>query len=205
MGTEAVHPGGEDYDYIIKVIQHLESKHGLVFFITSSDFNVLYRWWEKRIPFRVIEESLGSVVRRWTEKKKQIHSFSNFYREVKKNFKAFLELSVGAEGRQERAKENEYEEIEQFLADYPAKLLEIRGEFESVFKQLKAGEALALDTLHEQLLAMFADDRELDMKTELFRKNLAPELRTAEIERRYRLNWLKNRYHIPDFDLYRDQ
>ncbi len=191
-----------DYDYIIKVIQYLEFRQGIVFFITTRDFHILYRWWEKRIPLRIIEESFNSVIQRWKKKRKKIHSFSNFYHEVKKNFKAFLELDVGAETREENV--NGYEVIENFFDNYPAELLGIKAEFEQTFEKLKNAQDFCLDLLYEKLLVLFADDRDLDLKVDIFRKNLAPELRKPEIEKKYRLNYLLSRFNIPDFDLYRE-
>ncbi len=55
---------GEDFDYIIRIIQFLDLHHGIRFFISSKDFDILYRWWEKRIPAAVIRESLDRVVER---------------------------------------------------------------------------------------------------------------------------------------------
>lgn len=191
-----------DYDYIIRIIQYLEDKHGISFFITTRDFDLLYRWWEKRIPLNIIKDSISNVTGRWEEKKKRIKSFSNFYYEVKKNFKSFLELNVGAETKEEKG--NEYEDIENFFKNYPGELLELKEEFENLFQKIKAKEDYDLDSINIKLLKLFAKDRELDLKVELFIKNLSPRLRNPEIRKKYRLNYLSNKFNIPDFDLYRE-
>lgn len=195
--------GKSDYDYIIRVIQYLEYKHGIALFITTRDFDVLYRWWEKRIPLEIIKESISIVARRRAEKKKKIASISSFYFEVKKNFKAFLELQVGDGDRQEKI--NRYEDIENFLKDFPEKLLELKSEFETIFLQLKAGNNYDLAPVYEKLLDLFVNDEELNLKVEIFINQLAPRLRNPEIKKKYRLNYLLNKFNIPDFDLFVDK
>ena len=68
----------DDYDYIIKVIQYLDRQFAIRFFISSKDFDVLYRWWEKRIPFAVVSEALRRVVERRSAEKKTGHFFLGF-------------------------------------------------------------------------------------------------------------------------------
>ena len=189
-----------DYDYIIKIIQYLDREHKIVFFITPKDFDLLYRWWEKRIPMKIIEESISNVASRWKEKKRKLSSFSNCYYEVKKNFKSFLELNVGAAVTEEKGEE--YGNIEHFFSNYPAELAALKEEFETIFRKLKVKEEFELDGINEKLLGLFKDDEELDMKVEVFIKNLAPRLRSPAIKRKYRLNYLINKFNIPDFDLY---
>lgn len=191
-----------DYDYIIRIIQYLEDKHGIVFFINTRDFDILYRWWEKRIPLNIIKESISLVVRRREEKKKKTYSFSNFYYEVKKNFRAFLELDVGTEVKEEKTKE--YEDIENFFKNYPRELMELKEKFERVFQKLKGKESYDLEPIKEKLLELFENDEELNLKVEIFIKNLSPRLRNPEIKKKYRLNYLLNKFNIPDFDLYKE-
>jgi len=61
-----------DYDYIIRVIQFLDERYGIRFFISTRDFDVLYHWWEKRIPIEIVEQSLAAVVDRF--RKRESHS-----------------------------------------------------------------------------------------------------------------------------------
>lgn len=186
-----------DYDYIIPVIQYLEAKHGIVFFITTKDFDVLYRWWEKRIPLKIIKESISTVVGRWEAKKKKITSFSTFYYEVKKNFKAFLELNVGAGTREERGET--CDEIETFLSHYPEQLFDVKEDFETAYRKIKAKESFDIQPVLEKLLQLFENDEELNLKVEIFARNLSPRLRSPEIKKKYRLNYLLNKFKIPDF------
>ena len=135
MANPAAYQGNEGYDFIIKVIQYLENSFKIHFFITPKDFDVLYRWFEKRIPLRVIEESIAAVVDRWTQKNKKISSFSNFYYQVKKDFETFLQLQVGAESKNipggkpgsmdcETGNGYDYEYVawENFFKDFPVTL-----------------------------------------------------------------------------------
>jgi len=134
---------------------------------------------------------------RWEAKKKKITSFSTFYYEAKKNFKIFLELNVGAEVREEKGEA--YEEIETFFTHYPEQLLDLKEDFETAYGKLKAKESLEIQPIHEKLLRLFENDEELNLKVEIFVRNLSPRLRSPEIKKKYRLNYLLNKFNIPDF------
>lgn len=198
----------EDKDYVIKIIQYLQFRHGIIFFITSKDFDALYNWWHKRIPLHIVKESITAVVERWGGKNKKIHSFSNFRYDVRKNFKNFLQLQVGSDtGNQDtdtgkEEEKGEFREIEHFFNHYPEDLNELKEEFETIFKHLKNQESVELKAVHQRLTDLFKDDNELNLKTSIFLKNLSPELRKPEIEQKYRLNYLLNKFKIPDFDLF---
>ncbi|MCP5048002.1 MAG: hypothetical protein GY940_12570 [bacterium] len=209
-------PGGtdkdknKDYDYIVTIIQYLELNHGIAFFITPRDFDCLYNWWEKRIPDRVIRESITAVVKRWQKKNKAISGFSNFKYEVRKNFTAFLQLSLGSESTGTEPGENSdggedgdqrFVEIDAFFNRFPEPLQPLRKEFEELYSCLKNNDRVETAGLHGKLTEMFARDTELNLKTAIFLKNLAPQLRKPGIEERYRLNWLINKFHIPDFEI----
>ncbi len=188
-----------DYDFIIKIIQFLESKFGISFFITTMDFDTLYKWWEKKIPFKIIEESISNVINRWNLKKRKIYSFSNFSYEVRKNYKGFLELNVSVGKREE--KKEEYDKIEKFFNNYPQELKKLKKEFENVHEKFKNKENIDIDNIKEKLLSLFKENNELNLKTQIFLRSLAPELRKPEIEKRYRINYLLNKFKIPDFDI----
>ncbi len=192
-------------DFVIKVIQYLENSFGITFFITTKDFDVLYRWYEKRIPIHIVKESISNVVERWTQKNKKIYSFSNFYYEVKKSFTTFLQLSVGRETEGEASEPetaaNRYAEIENFFKNYPDDLITLKGEFERIFQQLKNKENVDLDPVYKKLVDLFKEDEALNLKVTVFIRSLAPELRKPEIKNRYRLNYLLNKYNIPDFEI----
>ena len=192
-------PKISDYDFIIKIIQFLELKFGISFFITTMDFDTLYKWWEKRIPFKIIEESISNVINRWNLKKRKIYSFSNFSYEVRKNYKGFLELNVSV-GKREEEKE-EYDKIEKFFNNYPEELKELKKEFEDIHKMYKNKENIDINNIKEKLLSLFKENNELNLKTQIFLRSLAPALRKPEIEKRYRINYLLNKFKIPDFDI----
>ena len=196
----------EGQDFIVRIIQYLEYKHGIALFVTPKDFDALYNWWEKRIPLKIIKAAITNVVERWQEKEKNIYSFSNFRYEVRKNFKAFLQLNVGSEtGNPETGKEEEkgeLAEIENFFNNYPQELNELREDFEDLYRQLKNKESVEPEPVHRKLSDLFKGDKELNLKARVFLRNLSPELRKPEIEHRYRLNYLLNKFNIPDFDIF---
>ncbi|MDQ1354447.1 MAG: hypothetical protein QG657_4756 [Acidobacteriota bacterium] len=212
MNNPPANTGNEGYDFIIKVIQYLENSFKIHFFITPKDFDVLYHWYEKRIPLRVIEESIVAVVERWTQKNKKISSFSNFYYQVKKDFETFLQLQVGAESKSrltdsmagDRENENvfeyEYTAWENFFNNFPGDLAALKEDFERIFQQVKNKEKVEAVPVYEKLVDLFKEDETLKLKVAIFYRNLAPELRKPEIENRYRLNYLRSKYNIPDFE-----
>ena len=188
----------EDYDYIIKTIQYLEYNFQIHLFITTRDFDVLYNWWEKRIPLNIIFESISTVVKRWRARGKTIRGFSNFSYEVRKSFKRFLELSIGRETGQKKEK---YYEINKFFKSFPPELLGLKKDLENIFKKMKKGQEISLQKVDKKLLDLFKGDDELTLKTRIFMKSLAPELRKPAVEQKYRLNYIKHKYGIPDFEV----
>jgi hypothetical protein len=188
---------GDDYGYIIRLIQYLDRRHGIRFFIGSRDFDVLYRWWEKGIPDAVIRAALDRVVERNRLRGKPLRRFSAFSHEVRKSHQSFLALDVGR-ARPEPA--DAHAGLEAFLETLPPDLEFLRDDFSERFQRLKRGEETAPGPLEEKLLARFSADGELNAKTAWFLKNLAPPLRRPEIERRYRLNYLWGKYGIPSLD-----
>ena len=195
----------DGYDFVIKVIQYLEYTFGIRFFITPKDFDVVFRWYEKRIPIHIVKESMAIVVERRAQKNKKISSFSNFYYQVKKNFETFLQLSLGAESEapqgDSKVNENPYEEIENFFKNYPEDLIPLKQDFETFFRQIKNKENVDPVHVYKKLADLFAGDEEINLKVAVFSRSLAPELRKPEIKNRYRINYLINKYHIPDFEI----
>lgn len=196
----------EDKDFVIEIIQYLQNKYDIIFFITPRDFDVLYNWWEKRIPMYIVKESIINVVNRWKEKGKAINSFANFSYEIKKNFKAFLQLSVGSEKSEDETQSLEEKdpqaEINHFFNNYPLQLTSMKDTFRSIYQKIENNESIddELTRTHETLVNLFKDDNELNLKVNIFLDNLSPALRKPEIEQRYRLNYLINKFNIPDFD-----
>lgn len=81
-----------------------------------------------------------------------------------------------------------------FLARFPEDLQPLRPDFEAHYESGNGGAELA-----EKLLAHFAGNAEYESKVSHFLENLAPQLRTREIERTYRLNHIKGKFGIPEF------
>lgn len=187
----------DDYGYIIKVIQYLDRQFNIHFFISSKDFDVLYRWWEKRIPFAVVSEALRRVVERRLLKKKPVISFAVFSHEVRLDYQSFLSLNVGRERSEPQA---EPDEIKAFLTEFPAALDFLKADFARLGAERMQNGAALRGPVHEKLLRHFQDDSELNAKCAWFLKNLAPELRRPEIEKKYRLNYLLHKFAIPSFD-----
>lgn len=187
----------DDYDYIIKVIQYLDRQFNIHFFISSKDFDVLYRWWEKRIPFAVVSEALHRVVERRLLKKNPVISFAVFSHEVRLDYQSFLSLNVGRERSEPR---DEHGEIKAFLTEFPAALDFLKTDFARLGAERMQNGVADAGPIHEKLLRHFQDDSELNAKCAWFLKNLAPELRRPEIEKKYRLNYLLHKFAIPSFD-----
>ncbi len=191
--------GGEtgDYDYIIRVIQYLDRRHGIRFFIGSRDFDVLYRWWEKRIPEAVLHESLDRVVERRRRLKRPLERFSAFSHEVRRQYQSFLSLDIG---RQREEPADAHADFRSFLEKFPPALEFMRCDLETLFQRLLRGEAPLAGPLQEKLLDHFRDDGELNARTAWFLKNIDPRMRRQEIERKYRLNYLLGKFGIPTLE-----
>lgn len=195
----------EDKEYIIKVIQHLHFHYNIIFFITTSDFDILYHWWEKRIPFPIIKDSIGRVIDRWALKNKKIESFSNFSYEVRKSFQSFLQLNVGGGGLEPNGDAGEtaappIDPVEKFLNDLPEALISLKTDFEMLRDGRDNNESVDMGPVMEKLVKLFETDNDLNIKCNVFLRNLAPELRKPAIEMKYRMNYLINKFRIPDFE-----
>jgi len=197
----------EDKDFVIEIIQYLQNKYEIIFFITPKDFDVLYRWWEKRIPLRIVKESITNVVERWQEKGKNITGFANFRYEVKKVFQAFIQLSVGSEKSEKESQtpgeKDPWAGINHFFNNYPLQLNSLKEEFHDIYQKIKENKSVDVELtyIHETLVNLFKDDKELNLKVRIFLDNLSPVLRKPEIEQRYRLNYLINKFKVPDFEV----
>ncbi len=191
--------GNSDYEFIVKIIDYFESKCNISFFITSKDFDVLYKWWEKKIPLKTIEKSIIEVCRRWNLKKKQIYSFSNFEYEVKKNHKKNMELNVNV--HEDIEIRSVSERVDDFFRDFPKDLMPIKKIFENEVSKIKRGSGGDLNSVYSEMVLLFKNDNELKLRKKIFLKNLMPGLVNPELEKKFEINYLKKRYRIPDFEL----
>jgi hypothetical protein len=187
----------DDYDYIIRIIQFLDRQFAIRFFVSSKDFDVLYRWWEKRIPFTVVSAALSRVVERRLLRNKPVASFSVFSRDVRLDYQSFLSLNIG---RERTEKQGERNEIKTFLNNFPEALDFLKADFALLDAERLQNNTVDPGPVHEKLLRHFRDDVELNAKCAWFLKNLALDLRRPEIEKKYRLNYLLHKFSIPSFD-----
>lgn len=222
------HPSGtavqEDKDFVIRVVQYLQNTCGIVFFITTTDFDTMYGWYEKRIPMRIIKESIARVIERWKKKDKTVKRLSSFKYEVDKSRRAAMELQVGSgtgDGFAHKVihpappeispevdpleEEHRFADIDNFLDGFPNDLLPLKAPLELLCVNIKNNNIKEKECesesakINTRMLEMFKDDEQLNMKTTVFLRNLAPELRKPELENRYRVNYLLNKYKVPDF------
>ncbi|HSQ35969.1 MAG TPA: hypothetical protein VLQ89_08260 [Candidatus Binatia bacterium] len=187
----------DDYDYIIRIIQYLDRQFAIRFFISSKDFDVLYHWWEKRIPFAVVSGSLQRVVERRRARGKPVASFSVFSRDVRLDYQSFMTLNIG--GARSEAGDG-HGGIKAFLSHLPDALCFLKDDLEKLGADAVQGRAPDAGPLHEKLLEHFKEDAELNAKCAWFLKNLAPDLRRPEIEKKYRLNYLLHKFAVPGFE-----
>ena len=85
------------------------------------------------------------------------------------------------------------------MKNIPAELAGLTGEFQALAESVARGEEVSMDPLHRAMLDLFENDDDLNLRTEIFLKNLAEEIRRPEIVRKYRINYLYHRFRIPEF------
>ncbi len=188
-----------DYDYIFEIINYLSDKHRINFFITSKDFDVLYGWWEKRIPLEIIKKSIDNVKRRWDSKQKTISGFSNFSYEVRKRNISRMELNVNMDVAEIQTENTD--SISEFFENFPVALSDLESDMKEIPDIPESEREIFIEKIYDKLIDRFSSDSELNLKTEVFLKNISEQLRKPEIIRRYKINFLKKRFKIPDFDL----
>jgi len=195
---------GKDHNYIIRIINYLDIKHNISFFIGSVDFDTLYGWWIKRIPLNIIYESLDNVVKRRIKRGKKIDGFKSFSYEVRKNFNNLMELKVAYNSSGNSKTENTDEEIfNAFINDLPNELKNLTDDFKKLFyeknRDVKEND---LDLISKKILKKYEQDNDLELKTKKFLMNLNPKIRTEEMRNKYKLNYLFSKLSIPDFLLF---
>ena len=113
------------------------------------------------------------------------------------DYQSFLSLNVG---RERSEPQDEHDEIKTFLSKFPEALDFLKNDFVRLGAEYMQNGTADAGPVYEKLLRHFQDDAELNAKCEWFLKNLAPDLRRPEIEKKYRLNYLLHKFAIPSFD-----
>jgi len=185
-----------DHEYIFIIVDYLLQKHGISFFITSKDFDVLYGWWEKKIPIDLVKKSIDIVKKRRWKREKNIDSFLNFSYEVRKNLSNKMELSINKSSVENVVMQEE--RTEEFYNDFPIELKFVEKDF-ALLRELKGEQKVkSLDRVYEIMINEFSDDEELNIKTEIFMSNLPETMRNSKIEKKFKINYLNRRFGIPE-------
>jgi hypothetical protein len=82
-----------------------------------------------------------------------------------------------------------------FMQNFPEALKSLAADFEA-FRNRREDPSV----LEEKLLALFKDNEEMAAKENFFLQNLAKKLRTPETAKRYRINYIKGKFGIPDME-----
>ncbi len=191
----------EAFDYIIKTVRKASDLLHLNIFITPKDYDIIYRWWEKKISHSIIIESMQTVHARWCKKGKTITSYSSFNYEVKKNHKSALELQTGSHNEESSYATLNSDPVETFYNSFPADLEFCRSELHDLKNELDSGKIPDASDLNTKLLSHFSDNEKFTLECENFLNGLSPALRTDKIRERFLLNSIYSRYHIPEFSL----
>ena len=159
-------PDMSDYDYVIRVLQFLDERYGIRFFISTRDFDVLYHWWEKRIPVDIVERSVTAVVDRFRKRGKPVRQMESFAYEVRKNYRGFLTMETSRARRLDES--DPLAPFRRFLDDFPEEIGLLKPDFQKWLQQLTAGKPFDPDPLYEKLLIFYQDDGELNAKVRVF-------------------------------------
>ncbi len=186
----------DDHDYIFTVIDYLLRKHGINFFITSKDFDVLYNWWDKKIPLDIVKASIDVVKKRRQKKGKIIDSFLNFSYEVRKNMSERMELSINRDNTENNKSKDE--RAERFFTEFPLDLKLVEKEFIRLRSLEGDQKTELLDEVYEIIIKEFSNDEELNIKTEIFMSNLPEAMKNEKIEKKFKINYLNKRFGIPE-------
>jgi hypothetical protein len=114
-------------------------------------------------------EIVRQSIQRVAARRRVIRSFWNFQYEVNKNNKTRLQLQVGSQ-----------------QPDPEPDTLESHDAYREEMTAFQ----------EDSLLESFQDDQELNIKTKIFMRSLAPSYRTAENEKLYRINYIFHRLRL---------
>ncbi len=192
-----------DHDYIFSIIDYLFLRHGIGFFITSKDFDILYNWWEKKIPEKLIRKSIDTVVKRRKARGKPVDSFMNFSYEVRKNLSTEFDLNINSASF--RVQSDPEEKTGNFFKNLHQEISFLEKDFRKVIKSDHLKRTKLLSEIYDRLIEKYEHDDEMTIKTEIFMNNLPEAMKKPEIVRKFRINFINKRFNIPDFDDYEEK
>ena len=180
--------------YIVSVIHMLQQEFGLYSLVTPGDFDVLYRWWEKGVPLKILRDCTTEVVHKRQKQGKEKPGIRNLVHGVRKAHARSMEQSIGKQG-QMAPPISLVDRQRDFFARPPEEIADL-------VSSLAAGslEKEGVDAFYTALLKRFEGDEELQRRCEIFSAHLAPALRSEALLNRYRINLLIGRFAIPDLE-----
>lgn len=195
----------EAHDYVLGLIEAASQNFGLRFFITSRDFDRLFRWWEKGIPEKLVLEALGRVAARKRKKNESLKSFFSCDNEVKKLFAAYREAGVGQVSRPQPEADTRHDESGEFFKRPAPELAPFMGKFRRLADAAPDCRSALSRELQEEILRAYENDLELQVQTEMFLRQLAPELRRPDLIRCFQIRFLHKKLGLPGFLLNPDR
>lgn len=186
------------HGYIVSVIQLLQSGHRIYSIVTPGEFDILYRWWEKRIPLSLIDECTAQVVSRRLTQGKAAPRIKDLAHAVRRGYTQYRERAIGSQGK------TDYPVVpasaaEEFIRNPPPEIADLVAAILAPAPRFPVPGDVAA-AFQQALLERFAGDEELERRTLNFSSHLAPALRSASLMERYRVNLLVSRFRIPDLE-----
>lgn len=183
-----------DYDYFIAVTNYLDFQCRLRLPIGSNDFHLIFDCWEKGIPLRIVCQAIEKTIARKNSNNKPIRGFSDFSYQIHREFKNFIEKSVGAHFDEPQSEGDPWKD---FFERLPGQYNSLRKELEELRDAVSCQEGTRVMEKLDRLLELFSGMEELQLKTELFSRSLAPAMRKESVIKRYRLSFLINYLKLP--------
>jgi hypothetical protein len=152
--------------YIVSVIELLQREFNLYFVVSPRDFDILYRWFEKRIPLDLIRGCVTDVQERRARQGKTLDRVGDLAYAVRKAFGQHQDRSVGAHGTFVPALDVGAQRAAFF--DHPPPDIEtlVSRFSEGLMPQPPLREAVL--EFHRELLLQFEHDEELERRSTLF-------------------------------------
>ncbi len=186
------------YGYIVSVIQMLQRKHNLYSIVTPGEFDILYRWWEKRVPLSLIDDCTAAARSKRERQGKKAPEIKDLAHPVRRSFTRYRENTIGCLGRTENSAPPE-NTAEKFLNNPPTEIADLVGGILAPVSGFPLPEEV-VTAFQKALLERYSDDEELERRTRSFSSHLAPSLQSESLLERYRINLLISRFGIPDLE-----